>query len=134
MRAAIRLALCSASALAVVVATGCGTDFPTCYADEYRACGCTNGANGYQQCLPSQDGFAACVCDGKTPGTAADAGLVASGSKGFLEPCQTSAECLSGVCGIFPSRGNKCTKPCTTDMDCPAPSPGCNPQAICKSP
>jgi hypothetical protein len=38
------------------------------------------------------------------------------------------------VCGSFPSRGNKCTKACASSADCPPPSPGCNPQAICKSP
>jgi hypothetical protein len=113
----------------------CEPDRPGCYSGEYRACVCDAGATGYQQCLATQDGYAACVCNGITP--VADAGAesgVAPGSRQFMESCTADADCVTHLCGLFPSRGNKCSKPCTANSDCPPPSPGCNPQAICKSP
>jgi hypothetical protein len=136
----LRRAAAAVAALAVAAAAvtgaGCHEDYPTCYAGEYRACECGGGATGYAQCLASEDGYAPCVCDGRTP--ASDASPfgtgAAPGSRQYMESCTSDTECVTHVCGSFPSRGNKCTKACTSSADCPPPSPGCNPQAICKSP
>jgi hypothetical protein len=122
-------------AIVAIVAACNGHDEPTCFAGEYRSCSCASGATGYQQCLPTQDGFAACPCDGKTP--IAEAGIdtgIAPGSRQYLESCVADGDCASHVCGVFPTRGNKCSKPCMSADECPAPSPGCNPQLICRSP
>jgi hypothetical protein len=119
----------------IAVVAACAADHPTCYAGEYRSCSCANGATGYQQCLPTQDGYGACPCDGKTP--IADGGIdtgIPAGSRQFLEACVADVDCASHVCGIFPTRGNKCSKACMADTECPPPSPGCNPQKICRSP
>jgi len=56
--------------LAIVLAfafAACHDDPPPCYVGDYRACACANGATGYAACLPTQDGFGPCPCDGKTP-------------------------------------------------------------------
>ena len=124
-----------ASVGVVVVATtvACGKDYPLCKAGEYRACVCSDGAAGYQRCAASEDEYEACVCGGPTPG--ADAGADAStGAAGYLEACTVDSDCQSGFCGSFPSRGDKCTLHCASDADCPAPSPGCNPKLMCRSP
>jgi hypothetical protein len=59
--------------LAFLVALGgavvaCAKDQPSCFPDEYQGCYCADGGLGYQACAASQDGYAACVCDGTTPG------------------------------------------------------------------
>lgn len=126
--------LAGAIALALLPAA-CHEDYPTCYAGDYRACSCANGATGYQQCNVAKDDFDPCPCDGKTPiaDASADTGVVPA-SRQYMESCTTDSDCATHVCGAFPTRGNKCTKPCANNADCPPPSPGCNPQAICKSP
>ena len=120
----------------IAIIAACGAeDQPACYAGEYRSCSCANDETGYQQCLPAQDGFGTCPCDGKTP--IADAGIdtgIAPGSRRYLEACVANIDCASNVCGVFPMRGNKCSNPCKLDAECAAPSPGCNLQGICKSP
>jgi hypothetical protein len=68
-----RAAFVLSAVLLVVAVTACRDDAPTCYAGEYAACNCAGGARGYQICLASEDGYAACVCDGTTPGL--DAGV-----------------------------------------------------------
>lgn len=109
----------------------CGKDEPACYAGDYKACTCNNAATGYAVCVADQNQFSGCVCDGTTPGI-----KCVAGSKGFLDSCDKGPnECASCVCGFFQKRGgNLCTKNCTADSDCPAPSPGCNPQHQCRAP
>lgn len=53
--------------LAIALVIACHDDEPTCYVGDLVACTCSDGATGYAACLPSQDGFGACPCDGKTP-------------------------------------------------------------------
>lgn len=49
--------------------TACSPDRPTCYDGDYEACPCGDAGNtGLAMCLPSHDGYGACVCDGSTPG------------------------------------------------------------------
>ncbi len=125
-------AACIAIVVCVLLAIACGKEEPTCYAGDYHACTCNNGAaTGYAVCVPDQNQFSGCVCDGVTPGI-----KCVAGSKGFLESCDKGPnECASCVCGFFQKRGgNLCTQTCAKDSDCPSPSPGCNPQHQCRAP
>jgi hypothetical protein len=75
MRTGAAFVMSAALALLVALSAGaCGEDQPTCFAGEYAACNCAGGARGYQVCLASQDAYAACVCDGTTPGLDAGTG------------------------------------------------------------
>jgi hypothetical protein len=53
---------------------------------------------------------------------------------GFLEPCTQTSECASGLCYRYnmATVGMRCTKTCSGDVDCPAPSAGCNNMGVCK--
>ncbi len=100
---------------------------PFCYDGEYRGCRCGE-AYGYQLC--QAEAYGACAC-GSTPGlVGGGAGGAAPGS--FLAACKSNADCDSGFCGDFPSKGPHCTTSCKADADCPAPSTGCNPKGQCK--
>lgn len=57
----------------VAVVAACHDDEPPCHAGDHVACTCSSGATGYAACLPSQDGFGPCPCDGVTPGPDAGA-------------------------------------------------------------
>jgi hypothetical protein len=54
----------------------------------------------------------------------------------FLGACASADECEGegAVCHLFPSKGQLCTVRCDADAACPAPSPGCNPQGVCRAP
>jgi len=68
--------------LASLVATpACSPDRPACYDGDYEACDCGDaGFTGLAMCLPSHDGYGACVCGGPTPGLdAGDAGDAGDG-------------------------------------------------------
>lgn len=137
-RASLRAMVVAAVALTVVVAA-CVDDFRPCYQGDYRACTCTNGAAGFAACAPAQDGFAACVCDGRTPGVDGSAVIDAAEASdgallGFMQPCQTNEQCETGLCFPFNAKGPKCSKPCATADDCPPPASGCNGMGICKAP
>lgn len=69
LRMGKRASLVLGPLLALVVGVAaCRNDAPECYAAEYAACFCAENQRGYQQCLPSEDGYGACVCNGQTPG------------------------------------------------------------------
>lgn len=150
MRGGIRLALALPLTLVVTLVVtllvSCATSSPPCYRGEYRGCSCTAPSNtpftsGYQACNVTEDGFQACVCDGRTPGV--DGGRDAAASDaapgpalgGYLTSC-ASAPCTEpgNICFEFGMKGQRCTKRCTLDSDCPPPSPGCNPKSVCKLP
>lgn len=126
----------------IAVLVACSTTYPPCYRGEYQGCACANGAHGYQACNVTEDGFQSCVCDGTTPGL--DGGRDASGEASladaatpgtYLAPCDPAGACTGAgaVCFAFMSRGTICTKTCTQDTECPAPSPGCSPMnGVCK--
>jgi hypothetical protein len=127
----------------LVVLVACTTERPTCYAGEYVGCACDGGAHGYAICRPEIDGYGPCVCDGAAPGLDAgrrdalsDAG--ADATRGFLEPCATNEECVTGLCAGVPGQSRMvCSKPCTAGTaaaDCPPPSVGCNAQGRCAPP
>jgi hypothetical protein len=70
--------------------------------------------------------------NGTTDGPPADL-MQASMPRGFLAPCNANSDCASMLCHSFPGAGGDfCTLPCTKDSECPAPSPGCNPQGVCR--
>ena len=51
----------------------------------------------------------------------------------FLAVCTMNEQCESRICHLFPGTGETvCTKACTVDADCPAPSPGCNKTGLCR--
>lgn len=137
------LVLAMTSSLVVLVVLACSPSYAPCYRGEYQGCRCASGAHGYQACNVTEEGFQSCVCDGTTPGV--DGGREASdvdahdASTGgaFLAPCGANGACseAGNVCFAFPSKGQICTKKCTTASDCPAPSPGCTPSnGVCRAP
>jgi len=138
------LLVLACSLLVVLACTlACSASHPPCYRGEYQGCSCSSGAHGYQVCNVTEDGFQGCVCDGTTPGAdgGRDAASVdaseASAGGAFLEPCGPNGACsvAGNVCFSFPSKGQICTKKCTTAADCPAPSPGCTPSnGVCRAP
>ena len=75
--------------------------------------------------------------EGEGPAAQTDAGTMSStitGTIGFLEPCTTNEECMTGLCYRYnmATVGLRCTKTCTGPADCPAPSSGCNNMGVCK--
>ena len=55
------------------------------------------------------------------------------GGAGLLGPCLVNEDCTSRLCHYYLGKGASfCTKPCTSDGDCPAPSPGCNQMGVCR--
>lgn len=124
----------------------CAEDRPACYEGEYIGCTCepnTSGFTvGYALCRPELGGYGTCICDGKTPGfdagpktidAAADT-LEAAGGKALFSACAKADECASSNCFTFGDGRMLCTKSCATPNDCPAPSPGCNGQGVCRPP
>ena len=137
----------AAAALGVLFA--CAADRPICYAGDHVGCTCVGDVHGYQICNAGGEGYGACVCDGTTPGldastpstpavdAAPEASAEAGAKKAFLAPCTDAEECASGLCQQFPAKGSLCSNRCTVQtagVDCPPPSPGCNPQGVCKAP
>jgi hypothetical protein len=75
--------------------------------------------------------FAACKEDAPTPDAKmnlidAPAGGVCgmSATVEYLAECTAASECGTCVCNNF-GHNMRCTVPCTSDTDCPAPSAGC---------
>ncbi len=132
--------------LAIVVLS-CTTTKTECYPGDYRSCACDDTNGGFQQCPVGGAGFGACDCSGSfpwqqgadaaTPLEAGDAGEGVDADSGllpFLAPCMVDAQCASGYCGSFPTKGSRCTIHCKSLADCPAPSPKCNPMGQCSVP
>jgi len=135
--------------LGVMAVAACseGNGATACLPQDVERCQCGDGRSGYSVCDPDAgSGYGACDCDldaspylpavpdAAASDAAADGGSCSTMPLGFMCPCLSSAQCASGVCGVFPAKGNRCTVPCKTAMDCPAPSTGCNMMGICKSP
>jgi hypothetical protein len=130
----------------------CSTKGNDCYQGDRTSCTCAGAQSGFATC--GADGqLGACTCGGtggggttSTTATGGDAGAGGSASADggtdagdggllpFMSPCTTDAQCETMLCWSFPSKGPHCSKMCTTDTDCPPPSPGCNPQMICRAP
>jgi hypothetical protein len=121
---------------AVAIAAAACQSAPACYDGEFQACSC-GAKSGYQQCLAGQ--FGACVCDGITPGSGATStnasASTGAGKTPLYASCTKNEDCESGLCADFPMKGGlHCTKSCQSNMDCPPPSPGCNPKGECRLP
>src|SRR5260221_5838841 len=123
------------------VAPACGNDSGNghaCSPSDHKPCSCDDGLTGLASCAASGDGYSACVCaPGGTGGASgSDGGAKADASAGlpFMSACMTNAECASGSCYPYNAKGPHCTKACTSDGDCPSPSPGCAPVGVCKAP
>jgi hypothetical protein len=137
----LRAAIFGAAIAGVVVSSACSTESTDCAPGDYRYCGCPSGRQGYAQCSNDGAGYTACDCSGTIPERSGvivevanpDAGEAAAPVSGaFLTPCGKSSDCLSGLCFAFNAYGLQCTIPCTKDIDCPAPSPGCSMMKVCK--
>jgi hypothetical protein len=139
MRPAVLIAL----GVAVGIVVGCREQSPVCYEGELQACTCAGSKNGYQQCLQAEERYAACVCDGTTPGldasvdaseAAADAASEASSKVAFMGVCAKDEDCETGQCHDFAAKGSFCSHACKAPTDCEPPSGGCNNQGVCKAP
>jgi hypothetical protein len=144
-------------AAAVIVAASCsGQSTTSCYPGDRQSCACSGGGTGFQTCEASGQ-LGACACGSGAGGGASAASSSASGSGTggsdggaggkdaggdaadggllpFMSPCTANAQCETGLCWNFPTKGSHCSKMCATDADCPPPSPGCNPQGVCRAP
>lgn len=129
--------------LALGLVAACEDAQPACFEGDYASCTCEAGGSGFRACLVSQDGYGACVCDGRVPGLdaslivdAGDAGdgPVDAGKLPFMSACQSDEQCNTGMCFTFNAKGPKCSKSCKTADECPPPSTGCNNQGVCKAP
>jgi hypothetical protein len=140
MRTTLSLALSVPLLVALVLPAACRDERPACYEGDFAACSCPDGKAGYQACLPAEEGYGACVCDGTTPGLdgsfedVADADAGPADKLPFMSKCTTDAECETGRCHLFSQQGAFCTKTCKEITDCPPPSSGCNTRGICKAP
>ncbi len=73
--------------------------------------------------------LAACGSDPKSP--AVDAGACTTpGQTAFTKVCSVNEDCQSCLCADF-GHAKACSKSCTGDADCPAPSGGCT-QNVCR--
>ena len=54
----------------------------------------------------------------------------------FMEPCVVNGTSCEEpyFCFVYNMRGPHCTKECTLDTECEAPSSGCNNMGVCKAP
>jgi hypothetical protein len=64
-----------------------------------------------------------------------DAGAI-EGEPTFMEPCDIANDACEEpyFCFHYNMNGPHCTKECTLDEQCEAPSRGCNMMGVCKSP
>jgi len=126
-----------------LVANACGTDGQAaCATGDYRYCPCGTPRDGYAQCLADASGYGACDCSGNipagaglliAPGDGGDAGGEVTSEPGaFLASCTLDTECATKLCFSFNAFGPHCSQPCANDIDCPAPSPGCSNNKVCK--
>jgi hypothetical protein len=86
--------------------------------------------------LISAMAFAAACGGDDGYGGDADAGMCVpgTGAAALYDTCTTNADCDSCICHSYNMGGLLCTKACTNDNDCPAPSTGCNNMGVCKRP
>jgi hypothetical protein len=138
----------AALGLVAALVAACTDDGTPCYPQDYRACDCPGAPHGFQQCTSDGQGYGACDCSGRIPGLpAADAAVDAaaetssddasspdSGLLPFMSPCDNNAQCATGNCFNFTSKGPHCTKSCTQPSECPPPSTGCSNMGVCKAP
>jgi hypothetical protein len=121
-------------------------------------CSCADGKAGAQVCADNGSGYGACDCTlldsglavdatGRDSGTTdagqntqdagmvTDAGLCSAGTDLPITcACTDNTQCHEKDCHTFPSKGPRCTRPCTKDSDCTPLSPGCTPMGYCKAP
>ena len=118
-------------ALACAGGWACSDEDPACFEGEYQRCACGDDL-GYQRC--ESGAYAACDCESGTPGITSDGGGGASPLAPLYDPCESNADCDSGLCESFTGSGMLCTQTCSGDEDCPAPSPGCSMMGVCRVP
>jgi hypothetical protein len=149
--AAIGVAAAFAIVAAIAAACGGSATSASCNAGDVKSCTCSDGTGGTEAC-ESSGSYGACTCgdggsDAGDAGTGSDSptgdgALDCSGEGGlaFMCPCMqvgTPGDCSPvdmGECFNYPNRGSHCTRPCTTDQECPPPSGACNGMGVCKAP
>lgn len=83
-------------------------------------------------------GLVGCGDDGGDDGSAGmDAGANACTNVNatvvnFSEACTEDTQCECNLCFTYGNGDRRCTKACTVDADCEAPSPGCSGMGVCK--
>ncbi len=142
------LAAAAVFSLVAVIAGGGGcssAEHPElCYPGDLVACSCGAGAQGVARCdVVAGSGYGSCDCtvdagtDAASEASDDDADAAGDADSGLLPvltPCETNAQCATGLCFPFNAKGPECTEPCSVDSDCPAPSPGCSNMKVCKAP
>jgi hypothetical protein len=147
-------ALVSATAalvIGIMAACSSSTDDTAgdCTTGQSETCKCADGTTSTAQCVAGKTSTCACGgADAATSDGAQDGAQSGDGSKDgggpntsdagfgqYLGPCMVTADCPMGdLCFQFGTKGLVCTKSCTTNADCPAPSPKCNPKMVCAPP
>jgi hypothetical protein len=142
-----KVAALAAVLVVALLSPACQQNGTRCAPGDYVACACPNPVKGFARCTPSGDDYTLCDCSGAVPpgvvdleagaapdAAGADAADAVAAKLGFMSPCEKDIECETGLCFVFNAKGPRCSKSCQNDSDCPAPSPGCNLQGICKAP
>jgi hypothetical protein len=126
--------------LACACVAACNGDGRPCAPGDWIYCACPAAKRGYSQCSDDGRGYGACDCSGAIPagagvlveGGAPDAAAPDGDKAGFLAPCVNDSDCATNLCFPFNAYGPHCSHPCTKDVDCEAPSPGCSNKNVCK--
>ena len=95
-----------------------------CVAGFALATGCGSGDDD-----PQVDAAQAIDAAAGQPDAATSCGVTA-----LYEVCSDNGDCSSCLCHTFGTAGPLCSKTCSRDEDCEAPSTGCNNMGICKRP
>ena len=82
---------------------------------------CLGLSGGLTGCSGDDGGGADDVCTN-------DSATVAN----FSEACTDDSQCECNLCFTYGNGDLRCTKTCTVDADCEAPSPGCSGMGVCK--
>lgn len=147
-------AVLAVSLVLLVIAACTSPNETACSPDDVAYCACGAGARearGYSTCAADGSGYGPCDCSGALPpGTFPpddDASVDADGGPplhladapvvgGFGAPCSDDASCEPGLeCYPFNAKGNRCSRPCKNDSDCPVPPGlGCSNKGECKTP
>jgi hypothetical protein len=134
----------------MVIQSACVPDGRPCSPGDYIDCTCADGRAGGRICDDQGTGYvAACDCTILVPplpeaGAELEAGVEASTDSGLCSaptnrplfcPCTDGTQCANGICHGYATKGQLCTKACTSDTDCQPASPKCSPMAhVCAAP